>query len=89
MIALASGLACTRGLGGLSARKWPAMATDLSEGLKEELRYGAATLTVLEELRDRVAHLVVFCGAAERAAKDVFELVQRISEKAEHYEEEA
>jgi len=36
MIALASGLACTRGLGGLSAGKGPAMATTVPvEGLTE------------------------------------------------------
>ena len=62
------------------------MATDLSEGLSEELRYGAATLTVLEEgLRDRVAHLVVFTEAAEKAARDVFELIERIGEKADEW----
>lgn len=62
------------------------MPTTMSEGLLEELHYGAATLTVLEEgLRDRVAHLVVFTQAAERAARDVFELVERISAKADEY----
>jgi hypothetical protein len=63
------------------------MATNgLSEGLREEIQYGAATLTVLEEgLRDRVAHLVVFTQAAERAAQEVFELIERISEKVAEY----
>ena len=50
---------------------------ELSEGLKREIRPGASTSGVLPELRDKVAHLVVF-AAAERAARDVFELVERI-----------
>jgi hypothetical protein len=73
-----SGRCFTHRSGGRSAGKGLAMTAELSEGLKQELRVGASTLDVLPELRDRVAHLVVFTEAAERAARDVFDLVQRI-----------
>ena len=66
--------------GGLTQEERLAMTAELSEELKREIRVGASTLDVLPELRDRVAHLVVFAGAAERAAKEVFALVERIRE---------
>jgi hypothetical protein len=36
---------------------------------------------LLEELRDRISHAVVFTRAAERAVKEAFELVQQIHEE--------
>jgi hypothetical protein len=39
---------------------------------------------LLQELRDRIAHSLVFAEATEHTVKEAFELVRRIGEKGEN-----